>query len=149
MVNYDKSLFIRKGWGSKAIHTGILGEASVQGRVINIVDMTMWDANDGHLGYLINTVDWDVAVGGVIAISSKVWYIDLNEAEAAGCEVVVTEGGTNDINAGIHATITTDGAVIPFVFDKDTEAGNYLWVVGVAMAKISKSGNGFIKLRAR
>lgn len=150
MTNYGRQTFIRAGWGSKAIKTGTLSEAVVPGTVINVSDMSQYDAGDRHLGIALNTFDWDVNVASNLPTTEPIYYVDLHAPGASECEVLVTEANSGATADGDLLAATTAGEIIKWAYTNTAEATDTLEaVVGTSVGIIAKDGSGFMTCHQR
>lgn len=150
MTNYNRNTFIRAGWGSKAIKTGTLSEAVVPGTVINVADMSQYDAGDKWLGIALNTFDWDVNVAASLPTTEPIYFVDLHEAGASECEVLVTEANAAATAVGDLLAATTAGEIITWAYTDAAEATDTIApVVGTGMQIIAKDGTGFMRCKQR
>lgn len=133
--------------GKEKIKTGTLGEATDACTIINLVDMTQYDANDTRLGIVLNSLDLAYAIDAEIPINTPVYYIELADAKAVAAEVKLIEVNTAAISAGAKAAVTTGGRITTWAYtDASVGTDTVRDVVGEAIAEIAQNGSGWVKV---
>jgi len=119
------------------IRTGILGEDAKACQIINLNDMTVYDAGDMNIGVVLTKTDQSVAPGGDLSSGDKVYYIQ------AGEDAVVNVLGTGTIALG--SRIIADQTAVGYASASTT--ANDISKYGIGIAVAAKDGDGLVKVR--
>jgi len=145
MTEYALSDIIRVG--SEYKKTGTLSEATPRGTVINLRDMSQYDADDHLLAIALGPLEMDVAQTHNVNIDAndRIYYISVADAKACGAEIKLIDSGSG-ITQGDLVRVTTAGDVITFAYSDGTEETDLMRdVLGVAMATAGANEGVWVK----
>ena len=145
MADYALTDFIRKG--QARVQTGVLAENTPIGTIINLQDMTQYDADDTDLGINLGPVDLNVAQAHNVdvAAGTVIYYISVADAKAAAAEIKLIDSGSG-LGAGELVRVTTAGDVMDWAYSDTSVATDTMRdVIGTNLATVGENAAGWVR----